>query len=52
MNNIFKKIMENYKKNPEIFKPQKIDKNNKVSVSFEKLKLLDNFMLNKNNDTN
>ena len=52
LNNIFKKIMDNYKKNPEIFKPQKIDKNKKVSVSFEKLKLLDNFMLNKNNDTN
>tara|TARA_B100000963_G_C22620647_1_gene669788 strand:+ start:1824 stop:2927 length:1104 start_codon:yes stop_codon:yes gene_type:complete len=52
LNNVFKKIMDNYKKNPEIFKPQKIDKTNKVSVSFEKLKLLDNFMLNKNNDTN
>ena len=52
LNNIFKKIMDNYKKNPEIFKPKKINKNNKVSVSFEKLKLLDNFMLNKNNDTN
>ncbi|MBI96048.1 hypothetical protein CL656_02780 [bacterium] len=51
INNILKKIIQNYKKNPENIKQTK-NKNSKVLMSFEKLKLLDNFMLNKNNDNN
>ena len=53
LDNICKKVNSIYKNNPENkSKIIKNDKINKISISFDKIKSLDNFMLNKNNDTN
>ena len=53
LDSIYKKVNGIYKNNPD--NKNRIinnDKKNKISISFDKIKSLDNFMLNKNNDTN
>ena len=52
LKSIYDKIISHYRKNNKDNPETKRTKQNKVDMSFEKLKVLDNFMINKNNDTN